>query len=158
MVLPRVKERFLVVWRVRLFRKSFDLFSFFEWGFILNHWQLHFMTVCLNIFLPVDLCVFILSLPNFHSEFQIQMNLKSQQETLTFPLDSWQTHKFHMISMQDYNQSQVYFWKGGMNLNEHFHKAIQGAESVSGCLKPAHTYGVCVCFIMFECQELVPLP
>lgn len=112
------------------------------------------MRVCLNVFFPVDLCVFTLFLP----KFQIQVNLKSQQETPTFPLDSWQTHEFHMISMQNYNQSQVYFWKGGMNLNEHFHKASQGVESVNGCLMPAHTYGVCVCFIMFESQELVPLP
>jgi len=111
-----------------------------------------------NVFFPMDLCVSPLSLPRFHSEFQIQVNLKSQQETSTFPLDSRQTHEFHMISTQNYNQSQVYFWKGKMNLNEHFHKASQGVESVNVCLMPAHTCGVCVCFIMFECRQLVCLP
>lgn len=58
----------------------------------------------------------------------------------------------------NYNESQVYFWKGGMNLNEHFQKGSQGVESVNGRLMPAHTCGVCVCFIMFECRELVSLP
>lgn len=64
-----------------------------------------------------------------------------------------------MISMQSYNPSQVYFWKGGMNLNEHFHKAGQGAESVNSRLMPGHTRGVCACVsVTFQCLELVSLP
>lgn len=64
-----------------------------------------------------------------------------------------------MILMQNYNQSQVlfiYFFTGGMNLNEYFHKP--GVESVNESLMPAHTCGVYVCFIMFECQELFSFP
>lgn len=46
-----------------------------------------------------------------------------------------------------------------MNLNEHFHKASQGAESGTSRLMPGHTCGVCVCVsIMFQCLELVSLP